>query len=152
MAPPVELFQKSPKIASFEFFFRFFDTRCFFLKLHKSMQFLILFQMGIVTCVVKFCIKLYQQKAISDASSQFLKVSRIYSLVCTETSSVREKVCTRGWMVPQTKKEIWRFQIWGVFFGSLFHDRCLSSEGFWERSLTTFWTSVSWSILIGEWV
>ena len=62
------------------------------------MQFLMLFQMGIVTCLGKICINIIQEKPFSDASSQFLKVSRMYSLVCTETSSVREEVCTRGWI------------------------------------------------------
>ena len=34
-----------------------------------------------------------------DAPWRFLKVPHMYSLVCTETSSVREGVGTRGWII-----------------------------------------------------
>ena len=60
------------------------------------MQFLTLFQMGIVAYLGKIWIFFSSKKKI-DAPLWFLKVSHMYSLVCTETSSVREGVGTRGW-------------------------------------------------------
>ena len=62
------------------------------------MLFVTLFQMGIVAYLGKIWKKLLKKKLNFDAPWRFLKVSHMYSLVCTETSSVREGVGTRGWI------------------------------------------------------
>ena len=70
------------------------------------MQILMLFQMGIVIYLGKICIKIIHKKMNFDASSQILKVSRMYSLVRTEALSVREEVCTRGWILSMLRNEM----------------------------------------------
>ena len=87
MAPPLQLSQKTPKSAFFAIFIKFLTWKKIENKqIDAFFDALLNGHSGISGKILD----IFFHKKNIDAPWRFLKVSHMYSLVCTETSSVRE--------------------------------------------------------------